>query len=1102
MKALYYIFALHILFTAHTAFAQIKFIENKGQLLTSEGKSATDVLFYAESNNIRYMIRKTGISYVVLKHHEISSKEETAEIPGIEKIKSQAAEGVRIDMNWVNTNPTLTSEGNLPFSHKQNYYNPQFPNGLIGILSYQQVILKNIYQNIDVVFYSKGNQLKYDYVIHKGGDYKNIKFSFEGAEKISLAHDTLALQFAFGSIKDFMPESYLVQQGKKKNLAMQFKQEQNNLFSIETNSIVGNFEKMIIDPAIWLTYFGGTGLDFSLDIECDVAGNVYMTGYTGSVDFPVTPGAFQLVSPSMTPTGQGNYISKFNASGNLIWSTYYSGSYFEEARGVCVDASNNVYMCGNTYSTDFPVSVGAYQTALVGTSADAFVVKFDTDGIRLWATYLGSTGFDIANKIDKDNTGNVWVTGGTASTGFPTLAAYDATYNGGGNDVFLTKFSPTGALLYSTFLGGSVEEIGVDIDFTAGFIGITGNTRSPNFPVTADAYDAVLGGALSDGFYAKFTLAGTLVYSTMMGGGDLDLPQSINYDNLGCAVIAGHVKSLDFPTTPGALQPVYGGGTQDCFLMRFNADNSIDWSTYYGNNHWEYNGGVSIDENNNIYLNAYWRADFSFADLPVLTCGFQKTFGGAEDNFITKFDLDCTPICTTYLGGDLIDANDIPGACIEYANKFIHVALYTEGNFPVSAGAYQPLFSGYYDVALAKLCSIGCGDTLSNANFDVNDTICVGFPTLFSGQGISCDNDLITYQWSFPGGTPTSSTSQSATVIYTTAGSYSATLTVRTPCDTTTKTVNFSVGVLGLLTLDISPDNDTVCAGDSINISSLVGGGVGPFHYQWSTTTNDTLASVVYSPSSSGYVSLYVENANNCPAYDSVFITALGSSTLVASPDVCVCLGNSVTLTATGAPSYVWSTGQTGSSISVSPDTLTAFYVTYTNGPCIAADTVVVCVNPAANVFASNDTIIDLSTGDAVEIQLSAVGDGPFYWSPSTGLSCDTCANPMASVTYPITYTVTVSNAFGCSATDSVVIDFILLIPNIITPNGDGLNDVFQVVGLPPESSISIFNRWGNLLFDSANYANDWATKSEGVYYYIIITPDGEAHTGFVHVSL
>jgi gliding motility-associated-like protein len=1105
MKALASIIALLFCLQAQSSFALlptdkagIKFIENKGQFLTSTGKLASDVLFYAEAGNIRYMIRKTGISYVVLKNEMNVVKQE-----GIEKPVPQKRAGVRMDMNWMATESNIQAAGQLPYPHKLNYYNPQFPNGLLGVLSYKKVVLKNIYKNIDVVFYTKGDQLKYDYVIHKGGDYKKIKFSFEGTDGVEFSKDTLSLKYSFGVLKDFIPESHLMLNGQQKDLAMHFKQEQNNLFTIQTNEVVGNFETMVIDPAIWITYYGGTELDYSLDIECDVAGNIYMTGYTGSLDFPITPGAFQAVSLSIPATGQSNYISKFNSAGNLLWSTYYSGSYFEEAHGVCVDDANNaVYMCGNTYSSDFPVTVGCYQPALSGASADAFVVKFDENGVRLWATYMGGTGFEMANKIEKDNSGNVWITGGTASSGFPTLAAYDATYNGGGNDVFLAKFSPAGALLYSTFLGGSVEEIGIDIDFTPGFIGITGNTRSANFPCTADAFDAALGGALADGFYAKFTLAGVLVYSTMMGGGDLDLPQSINYDNLGCAVIGGHVKSVDFPTTPGALQTVYGGSTQDCFLMRFNVDNSINWSTYYGNNHWEYNAGVTIDEDNNIYLNSYWRADASFADLPVLDCGFQKTFAGVEDNFIVKFDQNCTPVCTTYLGGNLIDANDIPGACIEYANKFLHIALYTEGNFPVTPGAYQTTFMGYYDIALAKLCSMACGDTLSNASFDVNDTICVDIPTLFSARGVSCDNSEIFYQWSFPGGVPSSSTAQSQAVTYNTAGTYTATLTVRTPCDTTVKTMSFSVGSLGLLTLNITPSANPVCVGDPITISSVVGGGVGPFEYQWSTASTDTLASLTFSPTATGYVSLYVENDVNCPVFDSVLITAIVVPNLVASANTCVCEGESVTLTATGAPSYVWSTGATTASISVSPDTLTSYYVTYTSGPCMAGDTVVVCVNPSPVVFASNDTIIDLSTSSSVDIELFAVGDGPFYWSPSTGLSCDTCPDPIATVTYPITYTVTVTNAFGCSATDSVVIDFVLIIPNIITPNGDGINDKFTVVGLPPESAISIYNRWGNLLYDSANYANDWSIKSEGVYYYVIITPDGEPHTGFVHVNL
>ena len=159
----------------------------------------------------------------------------------------------------------------------------------------------------------------------------------------------------------------------------------------------------------------------------------------------------------------------------MQWSTYYSGTDYEESRGVCVDGLGFAYIVGSTYSPDFPITVGCYQPIIEG-SADAFLVKFNSSGVRQFATYFGGTTFDIAHKVDKDNSNNIWITGGTTNNTFPTTAgAYDVSYNGGGNDVFLTKFTSSGSLLYSTFIGGSSQEYGSDVDFTTGLkITLTG----------------------------------------------------------------------------------------------------------------------------------------------------------------------------------------------------------------------------------------------------------------------------------------------------------------------------------------------------------------------------------------------------------------------------------------------------------------------------------------------------------------------------------------------------------------------------------------------------------------------------------------------------
>ncbi|HYG50573.1 MAG TPA: PKD domain-containing protein, partial [Flavobacteriales bacterium] len=1015
MKALTSILIISIFLTGFSAKAQLKFTENKGQLHYFHGKSASDVLFYADAGNVRYLIRTTGVSYI-LSNPLVDQKGNAFTKPG-EPVEgddktrdSLVASGWRVDMNWIKSNLNPGIETGKPFRYKQNYYTPEFPNGLLGIRCFEQVTLKNVFKGIDITFYSQNNQLKYDYIVHKGAQVNQINFEFIGARNVDFNADQISLGIEGGRIQDFIPESYGIENGKRVKVDMHFAKKAENKFAFGTKSDLTRFDKLVIDPAIWITYFGGSGYEYPYDIERNEKGEVFMTGLTSSADMPLTPGAFQTVFPFAV--GSSPYICKFDATGMLEWSTYYSGTLYEESGGICCDTINHhIYICGMTYSPDFPVTAGAWQTALMGTNADVFVLKFDEEGVRVWATFLGGSVFDVSTKIDIDNSQNVWLTGSTSSsTDWPLVSPYDATYGGGGNDVIVAKFSPACVLLYSTYLGGTLEEKGIDIDFTPGFIGVVGNSKSVAYPVTPGAFDATTAG--TDGFYTKLDLTGGVAYSTFMGGAALDLPQSITYNKLGEAIVAGRTGSADFPTTATALQPIFGGGTWDVFMVKFETDNSVEWATYYGTANNEAGAGTTVDDDNNIYL--LTKLD-DLTPMPVLTeCAYQKNYGGDKDLYLVKFTPACTEICKTYLGGPGEDNTDISGAGIEYYERFLFLSTYVSDLFPVTPGASQTTFGGYYDACLAKICSIACGDTLASyATFTTSDdSVCVGLPVSFDAGEVNCDANLVSYSWSFPGGTPSSSTLHDPTIVYGTAGAFVATLIVRSPCDTTTQTYNIFAGNFDALTASITADVDSICVGQNVTITSDVTGGTPPYEYTWSTSASDTAANLVTSPSSSGYIIFTADNATSCPGVDSVYITVLPVASINAPDDTCICPGVSLALTATGAPSYAWNTGATTASINTIPDSNFTYVVTYNNGICSYSDSTVVCIHPGPTVIASADTSVEFPNPATIY----AVGTGPFVWSPSTGLDCDSCATTTATPVETTTYVVTVSNAQGCTA--------------------------------------------------------------------------------------
>lgn len=322
---------------------------------------------------------------------------------------------------------------------------------------------------------------------------------------------------------------------------------------------------------IYSTYLGGTSDDgayYGDAIEVDSGGHAYVTGFTYSMDFPHTPGAFQ-------PTLKGGYnafVTKFNSSGTgLVYSTYLGGSAFDSATGIAVDGGGKAYVTGYTYSNDFPTTPGAYQTVNRSPGgSNAFVTKFNSSGTALvYSTYLGgSGGFDGAAAIDVHWDNKAYVVGDTNSTDFPTTAdAFQKNYGGGADDVFVTKLNETGSGLdYSTYLGGALDDYANNIALdTNGQAHVVGFTNSVNFPVTPDAFQKTPQGNgppffYGDAFVTKLDNKGSsLIYSTYLGGNSQDTGLGIAVDRARKVYVTGTTNSTNFPTTSGAFQTTFNG---------------------------------------------------------------------------------------------------------------------------------------------------------------------------------------------------------------------------------------------------------------------------------------------------------------------------------------------------------------------------------------------------------------------------------------------------------------------------------------------------------------------------------------------------------------
>ena len=384
----------------------------------------------------------------------------------------------------------------------------------------------------------------------------------------------------------------------------------------------------------------------------------------------------------------------------LSYSTYLGGSRVDDGNGIAVDATGAVYVSGSTTSTDFPMATGAQPTLNDG--EDIFVAKLTPDGRALvYATYLGGSDHDVVADIAIDSAGAAYVSALTNSTDFPTVNAFQTAIKGSG-DAVVAKLSADGArLLYSTYLGGSGYEataaVAVDV---AGSAYIGGVTESLDFP-EVNALQPRPSGALQNGYVAKLSPDGTaLLYSTYLGGTEIDGASDIAVDSLGAAYVIGTTTSADFPS----VNPLPGpGGEWDAFVAKLAPDGTrLIYSSRLGGSGFEEGFGIAIDASGAAYVTG----NTGSADFPTMNAVQPELVRvGDLDAFVAKIAPEGgAMIYGTFLGGAEWDrgygiAVDSEGAA--------HVTGFTDSaNFP-TMNALQAASGGSRDAFVSKLSPNG-----------------------------------------------------------------------------------------------------------------------------------------------------------------------------------------------------------------------------------------------------------------------------------------------------------------------------------------------------------------------------------------------------------
>jgi len=347
------------------------------------------------------------------------------------------------------------------------------------------------------------------------------------------------------------------------------------------------------DSLEYATYIGGSSDDQAFKLKVDGLGNVYLTGYTLSSDFPI-------LNPLQPDSGGADaFVVKLNAAGNALeYGTYLGGSLEEYAFGIDVDDDGNAYVTGRTTSTDFPL-VNAFQPDQAG--RDCFVSKLSASGNGLlYSTYLGGGNDEQAFSIRLDTSGTAFVAGTTNSADFPTQGPYQT--HQGDYDGFVARLNAAGnGLVYATYMGGTLrdEVQAIEVD-SAGNLYATGLTESVDFP-TANPFQADPGDAEYDAYVLKLNPAGSgLLYSTYLGGSIDDYAYAIAIDPLGSAYVSGVTGSTDFPTLNGFQTDQ---GDYDAFVTRVDPSGDVlVYSTYLGGTDLDYADGVALDLQGGLYI--------------------------------------------------------------------------------------------------------------------------------------------------------------------------------------------------------------------------------------------------------------------------------------------------------------------------------------------------------------------------------------------------------------------------------------------------------------------------------------------------------------------
>lgn len=705
-----------LLLLSTAGFAQkenpLSFTENKGQIGDQNFKPRPDVLFYGAAGDGQFLLRNSGISYQLFSVDEW--REQKNKFHQMTKIPAMGSI-YRLDINWLNANKQAKVITESPLAGYSSFYNQMTPDGVSQVHSYQKVIYKSLYPGIDLHYYAKQGELKYDYVVSPGSDYKLIQLEIEGATDISINRNgAVSIQTPFGTFEEGVPLVY--QHGKL--LKARWLLNGNTLsFEIE------NYDRgaeMIIDPLVrnWATFYGGAGEDYIAECATDGEGYSYIVGQTATTSGNIIATVGTHMSSTGAPSWVGGFVAKFDSTGVRQWGTYYGSGGSESANSIAVNQYGQVYFCGNSNTTNgtYIATANAHQPNLYGSYywCDAYLVKLTNMGTRLWGTFYGGNDDDWGNSISLDTQGNIYMAGTTESTiNISTPSCHQLNFGGtpnvNGGDGFLVKFNSLGVRQWGTYYGGGGEDYvgSVNVD-ASGAVYITGFTGSSNAIITAGTHQTTHAGGVPfyapwDAFIARFNTSGVRQWGSYYGGSSHDYGYDCQGDGNGNVYLVGVSSSTNnlAIATASAHESVLSNTTiSAAYVVKFNSTGQRQWGTFCRGAGHSYGYACAVNEAGDIFIGGQTTSGTGTAI--ATPDSHQPSYAGGNDAFLVRFDANGLRQEGTYYGGN--NQQTISSIVTNSLNQiYCAGSTSTSTGYDVSSpGSHQPNNGGKNDGFLVR----------------------------------------------------------------------------------------------------------------------------------------------------------------------------------------------------------------------------------------------------------------------------------------------------------------------------------------------------------------------------------------------------------------